>query len=83
VLCVGPGPTPSGFQATAGTTVSAGQPGLMEADAVVRAALRALDRGRVHVVPGLPNRLAALFGRLVPLRLAARAAGAVNRRRGG
>jgi uncharacterized protein len=81
VLCLSPGPTPTGFQAVSGFRLSSRQRGLMTAQAVVAAALRALDRDRAQVVPGAANRLATVLGRLLPVGLAARAAGIVSRRR--
>ena len=81
ILCLSPGPTPSGFQAVAGTRVGPGQPGVLEPEAVVRAALRALDRGRERVVPGWANRLGTALGRMLPLGLTTRVAGRLNRRR--
>ena len=81
VLCLSPGPTPSGFQAVAGTRVRAGQLGRLEAEEVVRAALRTLDRGGVRVVPGWANRLGTALGRMLPLGLTTRVAGRLNRHR--
>jgi uncharacterized protein len=81
VLCLGPGPTPSGFQAVAGTRVRKGQPGFLEAEEVVRRALAALDAGRAEAVPGPVNRLGASLGRLLPPAISGRIAGAINRRR--
>jgi short-subunit dehydrogenase len=81
VLCLGPGPTPSGFQAVAGTGLRPGQPGVLEAETVVRRALEALDRGRTEVVPGWTNRLGATLARMLPTRTSARIAGRINRSR--
>lgn len=81
VLCLGPGPTPTGFQTTAGMRLREGQAGVVEADEVVRRALRDLDAGRLQSVPGATNRVGAVAGRLAPLGFAARIAGAINRRR--
>ncbi len=81
ILCVSPGPTPSGFQATAGTRVHAGQPGYLQPDAVVEAALAALDAGRTQVAPGLANRLSTVFGRLLPLGTVTRIARRINENR--
>jgi hypothetical protein len=50
----------------------------------VRASLRGLDRGRVRVVVGWPNRLLAfLVERVAPHGLARRVAGQLYRPRGG
>lgn len=81
VLCVSPGPTPSGFQAAAGTHVDAGQPGYLLPADVVDAALAALDAGRTRVVPGAMNRLASVFGRLLPLGAVTRVARRINEHR--
>ena len=57
---------------------------MMTADDVVRASLRGLDRGRVRVVAGWPNRLLAFVAqRLAPHGLARRVAGELYRPRGG
>ncbi|HEY7768920.1 SDR family oxidoreductase [Longimicrobium sp.] len=79
-LC--PGPTPSGFQAVAGTRVYEGQPGYLTPEQVVAGGLEAFDAGKSHVVPGAANRAATLFGRLLPLGVAARIALRVNQRVG-
>ena len=81
VLCVSPGPTPTGFQDVAGSEVRPGQPGYLRPEQVVEAALAALDAGRTHVAPGLANRLGTVFGRLLPVGAAARMALRINRRR--
>lgn len=83
VVCVSPGPTPSGFQATAGTTVHPRQPGWLPPRAVADAALAALDAGRTRVAPGGANRLATVFGRLLPLGVTTRIARRINENRGG
>jgi short-subunit dehydrogenase len=83
VLCVSPGPTPSGFQATAGTRVRPGQPGYLPPREVVDTALAALEAGRTQVAPGLANRLSTVFGRLLPLGVTARIARRINEKRGG
>ena len=81
VLCVSPGPTPSGFQAVAGTRVRCGQPGYLPPAAVVEAALAALDAGKAHVAPGLANRLSTVLGRLLPLGAVTRIARRINEKR--
>ena len=81
ILALCPGPTPTGFQAVAGTRVKEGQPGYLTAEAVVRAGLAALEAGRSHVVPGLFNRVGATVTRMLPLAAAARLARRVNERR--
>jgi len=69
VTCVLPGSTDSEFQAANGTAdaMSAMPSGLIASpQAVVRAALLANDRGKLVVIPGWYNRLAALLFRLAP-----------------
>jgi short-subunit dehydrogenase len=41
----------------------------LPADAVARAAVDGLDRGRVVVIPGAANRVGALFARFAPRRV--------------
>jgi short-subunit dehydrogenase len=82
VMALCPGPTPSGFQAVAGTRVYEGQPGYLTPEQVVAGGLHAFDADRAHVVPGAANRAATLFGRLLPLGVAARIALRVNQRVG-
>jgi short-subunit dehydrogenase len=78
ILCVSPGPTPTGFQAVAGTRVREGQVGVLRADEVVDAALAALDAGKTHVAPGFANRVSTVVGRMLPPGIAARIARRVN-----
>ena len=66
-LC--PGPVHSGFQKASGAEQYAESlPGPMwrEAGEVAEAALRGLERGKRVVIPGAPNRIGALLGRLSP-----------------
>lgn len=81
VLCVSPGPTPSGFQARAGTRLRENQPGLRQPREVVDAALAALDAGRAHVAPGVANRMSTVLGRLLPLSTVTRIARRINENR--
>lgn len=81
ILCLSPGPTPTGFQAVAGTRVELGQPGVLTPEDVVESALRALDAGKTHVAPGLLNRVSTTFARMLPMSLAARIARRVNESR--
>jgi uncharacterized protein len=55
VLAVSPGPVPTEWQQVAGYDEVGGEmmPGAIEADQVVREALRSYDRGRRSMVPGL------------------------------
>jgi hypothetical protein len=64
-LC--PGLTESEFQQTAGTDkVLFTRTGTMTAEAVVDRSLRALDKGRLRVITGWPNRLVAGTQRFMP-----------------
>ncbi|HEV3050579.1 MAG TPA: SDR family oxidoreductase [Longimicrobium sp.] len=81
ILCLSPGPTPTGFQAVAGTRVKLGQPGVLRAEEVVDAALAAFDAGKTHVAPGLMNRVSTTFARMLPMGVAARIARRVNESR--
>jgi short-subunit dehydrogenase len=80
-----------GITATEFLEVAQTHPGLlvtrmpmMTAQEVARASLRGLDRGRVRVVAGWPNRLLAfVVQRLAPRGLARRVAGQLYRPRGG
>jgi short-subunit dehydrogenase/uncharacterized protein YndB with AHSA1/START domain len=65
-LC--PGPTRTGFVDALGADVghTAIYRKLAEPEPVIDAGLRALDKGRAVVVPGLLNRLGALSGRVLP-----------------
>lgn len=65
-LC--PGPTESGFVGALGADVghTAIYRRLAKPGPVIDAGLRALDRGRAVVVPGLRNKLLAFGGRLMP-----------------
>jgi short-subunit dehydrogenase len=78
ILCVSPGPTPTGFQTVAGTRVREGQLGVLSAEEVVDAALAALDAGKAHVAPGFANRVSTVFARMLPPGIAARIARRVN-----
>jgi hypothetical protein len=78
ILCLSPGPTPTGFQAVAGTRVQLGQPGVLTAEAVVQAGLAAFDAGKTQVAPGLANRVTSTFARMLPMGVAARIARRVN-----
>ncbi|HEX2210208.1 MAG TPA: SDR family oxidoreductase [Longimicrobium sp.] len=78
ILCLSPGPTPTGFQAVAGSRVQEGQVGVLRADQVVDSALAALDAGKSHVAPGFFNALTSVFGRMLPPATAAKIARRVN-----
>jgi uncharacterized protein len=59
-LC--PGMSDTGFAAAAQQKITPGLKLLMmQPTPVVRAGIRALDAGRISVVPGLPNKLSAIF----------------------
>ncbi|MBX5449493.1 SDR family NAD(P)-dependent oxidoreductase [Thermogemmatispora sp.] len=81
VLAVCPGPVATNFFAVMGTSQE-GMPGLiLSPEQVVTASLRALERGRSQVVPGLLNKLMAFSTRLVPRTLGARVAASFLPRR--
>jgi uncharacterized protein len=68
-LC--PGPVRTEFQQTAGFTekdFDTSMPSFMfvSAEAVARAAIEGLDRGRAVVIPGIANRVGAYLGHLAP-----------------
>ncbi|MCA2215512.1 SDR family NAD(P)-dependent oxidoreductase [Jidongwangia harbinensis] len=68
VLALCPGPTRTSFFDTMGERAAIGG-AMMPAEAVVRAALAALDRDRAYVVPGLGNSLGAHLTPRRPRRL--------------
>lgn len=78
VLALCPGPTQTSFFDTVGEQAALGGK-LMPADAVVRAALRGLDRGRAYVVPGFGNSLNAHLTPRRPRRLVTAIAKLVTR----
>lgn len=80
VVALCPGATPTEFQQVAGTRRSARTPGVLSAEQVVAAGLRALEKGRSYVTPGVVNVLTSRAGRLFPLETITRLAGAVLRR---
>jgi short-subunit dehydrogenase len=55
-------------------------PGVLQPDAVVRAALDALDADESVVVPGLVNRISLALTRVLPVPLASRLAGSAMER---
>ncbi len=70
-LC--PGHVRTGFQVAAGfSTNDLAVPGEISAEKTVAIALRSYERGKTVVVPGFVNRVAALFGSLLPRWLVAR-----------
>ncbi len=81
VLALCPGFTRTEFQERAGIDVS-NLPGFMwmSAEAVVDAALAALERAEIVCVPGAGNRLATSLTGLAPRSLVRRVSGAVGRR---
>lgn len=80
VLAVCPGSTDTDFFRAAGTRTP--PPNITQTpEAVVDTALRALDRGRSHVVSGWGNFLMAESSRLAPRDLVTRIAGKVIKRR--
>jgi hypothetical protein len=72
VLAVCPGPVKTNFLTAMGSAEAGRRSGLgrpSTPQAVVDAALRALDRGRFTVTPGLANAALPVLGRLLPRRL--------------
>jgi short-subunit dehydrogenase len=80
VLALCPGRTPTEFQEVAGTGSAEGAFGFRTPEQVVDAGLRALERGRSSVVPGVENRAATWAVRALPRSLLVRAMRAVVRR---
>lgn len=80
VLALCPGPVATGFQAVAGTQVTERTPGIMTAEEVAAATLRALETGEDTLVPGVLNRLGTIAGRVFPRSLVVRAAKTVIKR---
>lgn len=78
VLALCPGPTRTAFFDTVGERAAIGAR-MMPADAVVRTALRAYDRDRGYVVPGLGNALNAHLSPRRPRRLVTAIAKRVTR----
>jgi short-subunit dehydrogenase len=78
VVCVQPGPTASDFHDVAGGTHHGRLP-LDPTEAVVRAAWRALERGRPSVSTGPVARVSGAAARLAPRRLVVRVAGMLHR----
>lgn len=66
ILALCPGRTPTEFQEVAGTGSAEGAFGVRTASQVVRAALKALERGRSYEVPGMENYLATWLVRVLP-----------------
>ncbi|WP_052889196.1 SDR family NAD(P)-dependent oxidoreductase [Thermogemmatispora carboxidivorans] len=81
VLAVCPGPVATNFFAVIGTSQEDMPGGILSPEQVVTASLRALERGRSQVVPGLLNKLMAFSTHLVPRTLGARVAGSFLPRR--
>ena len=75
-LCPGPVDTPF-FEATGKPEMKnmVPKPMMMDADAVVTAALQGLKQGKAVVVPGWPNKLTSFMPRLLPRRLMTAASG--------
>lgn len=80
VLC--PGNVPTGFQKAAGFGDELAMPGALSAAATARAGLEGYVKRRGRVVPGLLNRVTALFTGLLPSQWVARIAAGSLRRMG-
>lgn len=82
VTCLCPGPTRTGFQATAGARrLGATQLGMMESAAVARAGIDGALSGRRRVVPGLVNKLSTWAPRVLPRNLLTALVGRIQRSR--
>ena len=81
VVALSPGRTPTEFQQIAGTGDPSRSFGVRTPAQVVAAALRALERGEIEVVPGAANSVATTIGRLVPRGLLLRLLGPAVRKR--
>ncbi|MGF1761638.1 hypothetical protein L4D76_27805, partial [Photobacterium sagamiensis] len=79
VTCLCPGPTRSAFFGRAdmeNVRLATGWPlRLMDARAVAEVGYTAMKKGQVVVIPGLQNKVIALFARHAPLALATRISG--------
>lgn len=74
VVTLNPGPVRTEFQSVAGTNVTDRTPGVLSPEAVVEAALAAVENGGGTVTPGLVNRVGTTLARLGPRSLVLRAA---------
>lgn len=74
ILALNPGPVATGFQEVAGTQVTEKTIGLLPAEQVVEAALKALEAGKSSVTPGTVNHLGTIAGRVFPRSLVLRTA---------
>lgn len=81
VVALSPGRTPTEFQQIAGTGDPADSFGVRTPRQVVAAALRALERDEIEVVPGAVNAVATGVGRLMPRGLLLRLLGPAVRKR--
>jgi uncharacterized protein len=79
VLALCPGRTPTEFQEVAGTGPTQGSFGVRTPEQVVDAGLRAFERDRSSVVPGLENRVATWLVRALPRGLVIRLLRAIIR----
>jgi short-subunit dehydrogenase len=83
VLCVNPGPVPTEWQQVAGYEPDSlpPVPGKISAEQVARESLRAFDRGRRSIIPGIVIRSYMRLTALSPLPLKLRVVGRMYRRR--
>lgn len=81
VLC--PGPMATGFRARAGVKQPALMASLADMDSrvVAQSGFEGLMAGNVIIVPGMLNRLGTIAARIVPMTLAARVVGTVQKKR--
>ena len=78
VTCLCPGPTTSEFGEVAGSKSPALERIKGPADAVVRAGLKGLDRGKAIVIPGAPNKVTAQINRFLPRAVVRRLVGRIK-----
>ena len=78
VTCLCPGPTTSEFGEVAGSKSPALERIKGPADAVVRAGLKGLDRGKAIVIPGAPNKVTAQISRFLPRAVVRRLVGRIK-----
>jgi uncharacterized protein len=82
VMALCPGAVPTEFHADTELQRIGELPGALSTEALVAAALRALERRKSYIVPGAANRASSILGRLLPLPFATRVAQAIIARIG-
>jgi len=70
VTCLCPGYVETGFQEVAGMSLRGVESwSVIPAEKVAAVGIKAMERGRREVIPGLLNKPIPLLGRMVPVRL--------------